>query len=97
MDMEGCEANAFTVLKRLGLRDEIKLTSVRILETIYKPIDNTNKDAVDQKYEEVKFQLNEFKRLKRQYRSGVEATLVDELSKTSNILQGHISDVKEML
>jgi hypothetical protein len=73
----GPEANAFTVLRRLECREMIKDVALKLLITINKKHD-PDLNSEMKRFLQIKFEIENFRRLRRIYRNIGEVTMVDE-------------------
>lgn len=90
-EMNDGEGSAYTVLKKLAMREDLKKCATRMLMKAYKNSKGHNKKFSDIKAYKREFRtlLNEFKQSKRLYRCYNGTTSNDEITKRTNIMTGH--------
>lgn len=97
MVMSSAECNSYTVMKRLEIREMIKETAVKILVTINRRQPDKSLTARQKRLTDIQQLLSDFKSLQRVYKSIGETSLADEVAKSTNSINGYLTDIKEML
>lgn len=89
------EANAYTVIKKLEMREYIKLLAGKLFGNLGK----IKRSGVTskKKSDEVIKTLNEFKTVKRQYKNFGELNIIEELSKCNNTVLNKLGELEEMI
>jgi hypothetical protein len=97
MVMSSAECNVYTVMKRLEIREMIKETAVKILVTIHRRQPDKSLTARQKRLARIRQLMSNFKSLQRVYRSIGEISLVEEVAKSTDSINGYLTDIKEML
>jgi hypothetical protein len=95
--MDSCQSRAFTVIKRLKIRDRIKENAGMLLLTINKKSDRDDIDLEFARYSEIKRLIGTFRQLRRLYKSTTDISLEDSMVRGFDNLAGHLTDLKDMV
>jgi hypothetical protein len=92
LQMDSAEGTAFTIIKRLKVRDMMKEVAGRLLVTINKKGNKNDLDSEFSRYSKIKQLIGNFRALRRAYRNISDNSLHETMERNFNKLVGHVTD-----